>query len=59
MVENMYVLERLGRERVDDLLQAAEQYRLERAAAEASRPAAPKELLTWIPGGSRPVPKRA
>ncbi|HEY3247619.1 MAG TPA: hypothetical protein VGK88_04920 [bacterium] len=59
MVENMYVMERLAAQKVQDFLQMAEQHRLARSASEAARPSAPKELVTWAIGSRRPAAKRA
>jgi len=61
MVDNLYVLERLAKERYEDQLRMAEQRRLQRSAAEAPRPVQSGDLTAWFVGGSSstPTPRRA
>jgi len=59
MVENLYVAERLGREKVQDYLTQAEQHRLQTLASEAPRPAPRGETRFAGGSASTPAPRRA
>lgn len=61
MVENLYVAERLGREKVEELVREADQQRLQRTATEAVLPAARNVFSSWLAGRSpsTPAPRRA
>jgi hypothetical protein len=48
MVDNLYVMERLARERYEDQLRMADQRRLQRSAAEAPRPVQSGGLTAWL-----------
>lgn len=61
MVDNLYVAERLGRGKVEEMLRQADQQRLQRTAAEGSHSAGRPDSVAWLFDGSTstPAPKRA
>lgn len=59
MVDNLYVMERLAKERYEDQLRLADQRRLQRSAAEAPRPKRTGDLTALLATATATASPRA